>query len=161
MLKLWFRLLAFSFLMMKLAIGQDKEKVIALPEVKVKAATEVNQRLYDAFRKSFPDAEDLAWYNYDKDYLAKFIVKDMNHNALFRQKGSLVYDISYGYEEHLPDDTKEMINNNYDNYKIIRAIHIKVGIRNIWVIKLEGMKKYLTVRVEDKEIDEVESFNKS
>jgi hypothetical protein len=29
------------------------------------------------------------------------------------------------------------------------------------VIKLEGMKKYLTVRIEDKEIDEVESFIKA
>lgn len=160
MLKLWFRLFAFSFLMMKLAIGQDKEKVIALPEVKVKAATEVNQRLYDAFRKSFPDAEDLAWYNYDKDYLAKFIVKDMNHNALFRQRGSLVYDISYGYEQNLPDEIKELVKRNYDDYNIIRTINIKTGGRNIWVVKLEGLKKYITVRIEEKEIDEVESFIK-
>lgn len=160
MLKLWFRLFAFSFLMMKLAIGQDKEKVIALPEVKVKAATEVNQRLYDAFRKSFPDAEDLAWYNYDKDYLAKFIVKDMNHNALFRQRGSMVYDISYGYEQNLPDEIKELVKRNYDDYNIIRTINIKTGGRNIWVVKLEGLKKYITVRIEEKEIDEVESFIK-
>ena len=160
MLKLWFRLMAFSIMMMKLAIGQDKEKVIALPEVKVKAATEVNQRLYDAFRKSFPDAEDLAWYNYDKDYLAKFIVKDMNHNALFRQRGSLVYDISYGYEQNLPDEIKELVKRNYDDYNIIRTINIKTGGRNIWVVKLEGLKKYITVRIEEKEIDEVESFIK-
>jgi hypothetical protein len=29
------------------------------------------------------------------------------------------------------------------------------------VVKLEGMKKYLTVRVEDEEMDEVESFSKA
>jgi hypothetical protein len=160
MFKLWIRIVAFSLLMMKVAIGQDKEKVVSLPEVKVKAATEVNQRLYDAFRKSFPEAENLAWYKYDKDYLAKFIVKDMSHNALYRQRGSMVYDISYGYEHNLPDETKELVTRNYDDYKIIRAINIKTGGRDIWIVKLEGLKKYITVRIEDKEIDEVESFMK-
>lgn len=161
MFKLWIRILAFSLLMIKMAMGQDKEKVISLPEVKVKAATEVNQRLYEAFRKSFPEAEDLAWYKYDKDYLAKFIVKDMSHNALYRQKGSMVYDISYGYEHNLPDETKALVDRNYDDYKIIRTINIKAGSRNIWVVKLEGMKKYITVRIEDQEIDEVESLIKA
>jgi len=150
MFKLWIRIVAFSLLMMKMAIGQDKEKVVSLPEVKVKAATEVNQRLYDAFRKSFPEAENLTWYKYDKDYLAKFIVKDMGHNALYRQRGSMVYDISYGYEHNLPDETKELVTRNYDDYKIIRAINIKTGGRDIWVVKLEGLKKYTTVRIEDK-----------
>ena len=54
-----------------------------------------------------------------------------------------------------------MVTRVYDNYKIIRAINIKVTERNIWVVKLEGMKKYLTVRVEDEEMDEVESFTKA
>ena len=158
MLKIWIHIFIFSFIIIKSGFGQ--EKVVTLPEIKVKATTEVNQRLYDAFRKSFPNADNLAWYKYDRDYLAKFIIKDMGHNALYRQKGLMVYDISYGYEHNLPADTKELIERNYDNYKIIRAINVKASGRNIWIVKLEGMKKYLTVRIEDQEIDEVESYNK-
>lgn len=161
MLKIWIHILVFSVIIIKSAFGQDKGKVVTLPEIRVKATTEVNQRLYDAFRKSFPDADNLAWYKYDKEYLAKFIIKDMSHNALFRQKGMMVYDISYGYENNMPADTKDLVNRNYDNYKIIRAINVKAGGRNIWIVKLEGMKKYLTVRVEDQEIDEVESYIKA
>ena len=71
------------------------------------------------------------------------------------------YDISYGYETNLPEKIKEMVMGVYDNYKITRAINVKVIDRNIWVVKLEGMKKYLTVRVEDGEMDEVESFSKA
>ena len=159
MLKIWIHIFIFSFIIIKSAFGQ--EKVVTLPEIRVKATTEVNQRLYDAFRKSFPNADNLAWYKYDKDYLAKFIIKDMGHNALFRQKGLMVYDISYGYEHNLPTDTKELIERNYDSYKIIRAINVKASGRNIWIVKLEGMKKYLTVRIEDQEIDEVESYIKA
>ncbi|MEY3921609.1 MAG: hypothetical protein RL634_1370 [Bacteroidota bacterium] len=161
MLKFWIHILVFSVIIIKSAFGQVKEKVVTLPEIRVKATTEVNQRLYDAFRKSFPEADNLAWYKYDKEYLAKFIIKDMSHNALYRQKGMMVYDISYGYENNMPADTKDLVNRNYDNYKIIRAINVKASGRNIWIVKLEGMKKYLTVRIEDQEIDEVESYIKA
>ena len=138
-----------------------QEKVVTLPEVTVTSIALVAPNVNKSFKKAFPDAEDLNWYKYDKEYLAKFIVKDMNHNALFRQNGIMKYDISYGYEHNLPEKIKEMVTGVYDNYKIIRAINIKVTERNIWVVKLEGMKKYLTVRVEDDEMDEVESFFKA
>jgi hypothetical protein len=138
-----------------------QEKVVTLPEVTVTSIALIAPNVNKAFKKTFPDAEDLSWYKYDKEYLAKFITKDMNHNTRFRQNGVMKYDISYGYETNLPEKIKEMVNRVYDNYKIIRAINIKVTERNIWVVKLEGMKKYLTVRVEDDEMDEVESFFKA
>jgi hypothetical protein len=138
-----------------------QEKVVSLPEVTVTSIALVAPNVNKAFKKAFPDAEELSWYKYDKEYLAKFIIKDMNHNTLFRKNGVMKYDISYGYETNLPEKIKEMVMGVYDNYKITRAINVKVTDRNIWVVKLEGMKKYLTVRVEDEEMDEVESFSKA
>jgi len=138
-----------------------QEKVVSLPEVTVTSIALVAPNVNKAFKKAFPDAEELSWYKYDKEYLAKFIIKDMNHNTLYRKNGVMKYDISYGYETNLPEKIKEMVTGVYDNYKIIRAINIKVTDRNIWVVKLEGMKKYVTVRVENEEMDEVESFSKA
>ena len=138
-----------------------QEKVVSLPEVTVTSIALVAPNVNKAFKKAFPDAEELSWYKYDKEYLAKFIIKDMNHNTLYRKNGVMKYDISYGYETNLPEKIKEIVTGVYDNYKIIRAINIKVTDRNIWVVKLEGMKKYVTVRVENEEMDEVESFSKA
>jgi hypothetical protein len=148
-------------LMLFVCSPRAQEKVVTLPEVTVTSIALVAPNVDKSFKKAFPDAEDLSWYKYDKEYLAKFIIKDMNHNTLFRQNGVMKYDISYGYEHNLPEKIKSMVVGAYDNYKIIRAINIKVTERNIWVIKLEGMKKYLTVRVENDEMDEVESFFKA
>jgi len=152
-----------TFIAFLIFIGKPfaQEKVVTLPEVTVTSIALVAPNVDKAFKKAFPDAEDLNWYKYDKEYLAKFIIKDMNHNTRFRQNGFMKYDISYGYEHNLPGNIKEMVVGAYDNYKIIRAINIKVTDRNIWVVKLEGMKKYLTVRVENDEMDEVESFYKA
>jgi hypothetical protein len=144
-----------------IAVAQDRDTVITLPEVRITAASAITTSVYSSFRRAFPDAENLRWYKYDRDYLAKFFMKDMDHNALFRKNGVMKYDISYGYEYHLPEGIKNDVLRSYDNYKIIRAIHVKAYERDIWVIKLEGERKYLTVRVEDGEMDEVESFYKA
>jgi hypothetical protein len=142
------------------AKAQDKN-IVTLPEIRVTSIATVNMDVSNAFRRTFPGAQQLQWYKYDKDYIAKFILKDMDHNALFRKNGVMIYDISYGYENNMPGDVKEIVQKAYDNYKIIRSINVKAQGRDIWMVKMEGMKKYLMVRVEDKEVEEVEEFNKA
>ena len=141
--------------------SQDKEKTVTLPEVKVTSSASVSENLTNSFKKSFPDAYNLRWYKYDRNYLAKFIQEDMDHNALFKKNGYLVYDISYGFEKNLPENIHDMVTGVYDNFKIIRSINVKTEGRDIWIVQLEGLKKYATVRIEDMEIDEVERFNKA
>jgi hypothetical protein len=152
--------LALATLLLR-ANGQDKERVVTLPEIRVSSMASVNVDVANAFRRTFPGAQQLQWYKYDKDYIAKFILKDMDHNSLFRKNGVMIYDISYGYEKNLPENVKELVNKAYDNYKIIRSINIKAQGREIWMVKMEGMKKYLMVRIEDNELEEVEEFNKA
>lgn len=141
--------------------AQDRDKVVSLPEIKITSIALAAPKVSDAFRKAFPDAENLSWYKYDREYLAKFLAKDMEHNTLFKQNGYMKYDISYGYEENVPEETKKLVTDTYDNYNIIRAINIKAEGRDIWIVKMEGMKKFVTIRVENNEMDEVESFYKT
>ena len=141
--------------------AQDKDSVISLPEIKVTTTSSVTQKVSSAFEKAFPGAQTLRWYKLDKDYLAKFILKEMEHSTLYKQNGYMVYDISYGYQKHLPKDIEQMILRNYTNHTIFRAINVRFQGRNVWVVKLESINKYLTVRVEDNEIEEVEEFEKS
>lgn len=144
-----------------MGFAQEKDTIITLPEIRIATSTAVTENVSKAFKKTFPGAEQLVWYKYDQNYLAKFIMKDMDHNSLFRKSGVMIYDISYGYEKHLPSEIAKIVNVVYDNYKIIRSINIKTEGRDIWVVKLEGLKKYATVRIEDGEMDEVERFDKA
>lgn len=141
--------------------SQQADTIITLPEIRLTAPSAVNANVTSAFRRAFPDAENLRWYRYDRDYLAKFLLYDMDHNALFRKNGVMKYNINYGYERHLPEKIKDEVSTVYDNYRIIRAINIKAENRDIWIVKMEGAKKFLTVRAEEGEMDEVESFFKS
>lgn len=161
MKKTFVMLLVSTLMTIHLLNAQDKDSVISLPEIKVTSVSSVNVDVANAFRRSFPGAQNLKWYQYDRDYIAKFILRDMDHNTLYRKSGVMVYDISYGYEQHIPEQVRELVNKAYDNYKIIRGIHISTQGKDIWMVKMEGMKKYLTIRVEDGELDEVESFYKA
>ncbi|KAA9040623.1 hypothetical protein FW778_00850 [Ginsengibacter hankyongi] len=139
----------------------QKDSVVTLPEITITGSAKISNELGKAFRKSFPGAQDLRWYKLDQDYLAKFIKEDMAHNALFKKNGFLKYDISYGHENNLPEQTHEMIQQAYKDYNITTAINVKSAGRDIWVVHLEGLKNLVTVRVEDQDLEEVERFEKS
>lgn len=141
--------------------AQNKDSVVSLPEISITGSTKVSNVLNNAFVKTFPDAENVRWYKLSKDYLAKFIKKDMDHNALFKKNGVLKYDISFGYEENLPADIRNLVQTSYSDFKITRAINVKEGGRNIWVINLDGINNYVIVRVEDQELEEVQRFKRS
>ncbi len=141
--------------------AQGKDSIVSLPEITVSKTVKVSNVLENALKKSFPEAENLRWYKHDKDYLAKFIKNDMDHNTLYKKNGYMKYDISYGSETNLPEDVRKLVQSSYGDFKITRAINVKEGGRDIWVVNLEGLKKYVTVRIEEGELEEVERYNKS
>jgi len=141
--------------------AQDKDSVVSLPEITITNSSKVSNVLNTAFVKTFPDAENVRWYKLSKDYLAKFIKNDMDHNALFKKNGSLKYDISFGYQENLPEDIRNLVESSYSDFKITRAVEVKEAGRDIWVVNLEGMNNYVIARVEDQQLEEVERFKKT
>ena len=142
-------------------IYAQEDTVITLPEITVTGSTKISNDLNKAFKKAFPGAEDLRWYKQNKDYLAKFIKDDVDHNSLFKKNGFLKYDISFGYEKNLPGDVLKMVQDAYTDFNITRAVNVKSAGRDIWVVNLEGMRNYVIVRVEDQALEEVKRMDKS
>ena len=139
----------------------QNDSIVSLPAITITANTEVSSVVNNAFTRTFPEAINLQWYKFDKDYLARFIENDMDHNALFKKNGMMKYDVSFGYENNLPDDIHKMVSEAYPDYKITRAFRVKEGDRDIWVVNLEGIKNYVIARIENNELEEVQKFNKS
>lgn len=141
--------------------AQDKDSVITLPTVTVTSNTVVSAEVDKAFKRTFPDAEHLRWYTLDKNYLAKFIEKDLNHQALLTKKGRLKYDITYGGESQLPADVRQKVKDSYEDYKVTSVANVKESGRNIWVINMESPSHFVVARAEDDVFEEVEKVAKS
>jgi len=132
-----------------------------LPSITVTPATKVPSEVNNSFNASFKDAVNPAWYKLDKKYLVTFLTADQKNRALYKNNGQLVYHIRYGVEQNLPDDIRKMIKSNYVDYDITLTIFVSQDQRNIWVVNLEDKSKYVVVRVENGEMEEVENLKKS
>ena len=86
---------------------------------------------------------------------------DQKNKALFQKNGYLIYHIVYGKETNMPDDIRKIVKTNYLDYNITSAINVKESGRNIWVVNVEDNKKFILVRVEDGELEEVGNYNKT
>jgi hypothetical protein len=71
------------------------------------------------------------------------------------------YDVSYGYEQNLPEEILKQVQSSYEEFEITRVFNVKQSGRNIWVVNLEGIKNYVLVRVEEGELEEVSKYPKA
>lgn len=137
------------------------QEVKILPPVTVTSSTNVSQKVAESFDKIFPLSYGDKWFKMNKNYLVKFMIRDQKNTALFKKSGALIYHISYGHEKDLPDDTRQLIKSQYVDLRITTAIHVDQGGRKIWVVNLEDPKKFIIVRVEDGELEEVGNYDLS
>jgi hypothetical protein len=121
----------------------------------------VSEKVLKHFNRKFTNAGNIKWEQAGDNFLATFSTGETTTTSLFDKKGRMIYSVSYGSEKQLPADVKNMITNTYENYTITGVAKVLQDDRKIWVAKLTGKFDYVTARVEDGEIEEVENFQKS
>lgn len=132
-----------------------------LADVTVTTTTNVSKKVSEIFKKSFPDAENAKWSRLNKDFLVEFITADLNNRVLFHKNGAIVYHIKYGGEKNLPSEVRKLVKSNYYDYNIVKAINVLEDRRDIWIVNMEDNKKFVIARVEEGELEEVSSLNKT
>jgi hypothetical protein len=157
------RIFPIIFLQMLSYAGfaQDKDSVVMLPEVVVTAQGLINEQIDRSFAARFPESYDIVWRKLNKDYLIKFIEIDLKHQSLFRKNGSLIYDIVYVNENHLPKKILDLVTQGYSDFKITNGARIERAGQEFWIVNLEGIRSYVVVRVEDGDINEVKKIRKN
>jgi len=156
------RFIPFIFIQLLSAAGfsQDKDSVVTLPEVVITAEWMINEQIDRSFAARFPESYDIVWRKLNKDYLIKFIEVDLKHQSLFRKGGSLVYDIIYVNESHLPKKIVDIVTNAYRDFNITNGARIERAGREFWIINLDGIRSYVVARIDDDEINEVKRIIK-
>jgi len=150
--------LSFLVLLGGKAIGQEEK---TLPPVTVTAKTNVSKAVTKSFAESFPEATNEHWYKMSKRYLVDFMENDQKNKALFQKNGAIIYHLTYGHENDLPDDIRKLVKSNYVDFNITSAINVHQDNRNVWVINIEDSKKLILVRWEENAIEEVGNYDKS
>ena len=135
--------------LLTLTFGDRSIAQIKLPEVKITSPEQLPVKVTKAFQSTFPDAKAPTWYHPNKNYVVTFLMNDIKHNALFSKNGYLIYQISYGNENTIPEEMQPQVEEQFDGYNIIAAINVKQDGRDMWFITGEGQRDFLNVSVEE------------
>jgi hypothetical protein len=128
--------------------------------IKTTATVPYNGKVFQEFQKKFSDATNVSWSLEHSGTYHAFFQKDENFNAiLLDKKGQIIYLINYLSEEQLPPDVKNLIADNYDEYKIANVTKIQQNHRTTWIINLKGVNHLVQVAVEDGEIQQLDKYN--
>ena len=145
----------FSLMVVNSAFAQ-KPKSKVLPQVTITSNNAaVSQRVLNNFSKSFNTASNVRWMQFENKYLVKFDQNDMNHNALYRKRGYMLYHVGYGYEKNLPSDVQKMVKSTYKGYHVKRAFLIEQDNRQIWIVNLLGSDNLVSARIESGVMEEI------
>jgi len=154
-------MLSVSILSSLTVISQDSITIKTLPLITVTAETrKIPKQIWKNFSTYFNEAENPRWYKANKNYLVKFMIYDEENRALFTKRGNMIYHISYGYENNMPDDIYKQVRTAYFEYDITRAIKITEADRLIWVINLEDKNTIIIARIEEGVLEEVNRLKK-
>jgi hypothetical protein len=133
-------------------------KTKTLPTVVIRSSSAVNQKVIKAFNGEFKNALRPRWYEINRTYIVKFIMKDQKNTALYNRNGNLVYHITYGSGNSLPKAVADLIDIQYPRSKVTTAIHIDQDRRSIWVANIIDGKNLILTRIEDGQLEEVDRY---
>ena len=122
----------------------------------------VKSSVIHTFYTTFANAENVTWQKVKSSYfLASFTQNGKETRALFTNKGTLKYAITYGTEKDLPAETRRLVKREYIDFAISMATEVKENDRDVWVIRLEDADNMIFVSVENGELEEINHYQKS
>jgi len=116
-------------------------------------ATAINARLTRSFSKSFA-AVTPKWYQVDDKFLARFTENGNFTHALYHKNGFQYYSVTKGNPGMLPNQVRQMMEENYPDYTIAAATKVVSVGTTAWIADLTLGSKLLIVKVIGNEITE-------
>ena len=127
----------------------------------VNTSLAINNKVQKSFAHYFAGATRQYWTKMGTDFLTSFYVNGVYNRALFDKRSHLIYAIRYCLEKDMPADVRKIIKSEYYDYVITLATEVKQDERDIWVVNMKNDNTYLTVRVENGEMEQVQEFEKA
>lgn len=141
-----------SFELMGLVPGTIKKTVIP-----------ANDKVTIKFKKEFPKATEQAWYSLDENLLVKFKEDNQNAMAVINPRGRILYQSKEINEKQLPQDVKTIIDDDYANFVIKKAMmaHSARLNKTAYVFTLESATRIAVIRVIDSEVQELKMLERA
>jgi hypothetical protein len=113
------------------------------------------------FSKIYPRAHNPQWTRLDDCYRVCFSDNGLKTTVVFRENGKMNYAITELATEDIPAGLQQLIKQDYDNFRILKAVEINDNGRILHHVVLENVSSYVTIKSSGEEIEVTRNNNAS
>ncbi len=122
----------------------------------------ISDKLKEAFKQSFPDAEQVKWVESEDKYTVNFKQGDVLTRMDYDKDGNFISSLRYYSEKHLPVSVICTLHKKYPERKIFGVTEVTAESTVAYFVKLEDASNWYTVRCDfDGAMQTVEKYKKA
>ena len=148
-------------------LGQTDDKIISdmrkegLNKPKPFYLNEISSKAMRSFVSSFWNATDPTWVKYSDGYVVYFLRDGIHHKVYYSTAGDVQCIIRQFSADEMPGEIRHLIESAYVDYSIILACEVTSRNKTRFEIKIEDVASFKEIKIDDKGLQEVNTFNKS
>jgi Protein of unknown function (DUF2874). len=108
----------------------------------------VDEKVLDAFKKTFTEVTDVAWTEHENLYEVSFKQHDIQVKVSYDRDGNIINTLRYYQEEHLPLIVRSKIKTKYSDKKITGVTEMASEDGTFFYVILEGDKNLMEVKAD-------------
>jgi hypothetical protein len=107
---------------------------------------DVNDKILKAFNRTFAEAKDVSWYEYENYSQANFVVDRIQVRAQYAQDGSLIRTIRYYGERELLPNVTAKLKKRYSGKEIVGVTELSSDAEVSFTINLKDEDNWYIVK---------------
>ncbi len=122
----------------------------------------VNEKLLETFKESFPKAEQVNWKELPETYIVNFVEDGIRSVIVYEKDGTFISSTRYYFEQNLPYYLLVNIKKKYPEKKIFGIIEVSTPTGISYFIKMEDHSVWTTFKMDsDGNLTLVEKLKKA
>ena len=122
----------------------------------------VNEKVLQIFKESFPKAEQVIWTEMEDTYSVHFIEDGIRSNVTYAKNGNFIQSIRYYQERNLPYYLLVTLKKKYPDKKIFGITELSTDQDIVYYVKMVDAKIWLTLKLDSEgQITMIEKFKKA
>ncbi|HJW15544.1 MAG TPA: hypothetical protein VJ499_00400 [Flavisolibacter sp.] len=109
-------------------------------------AADPNQKVLEAFSKTFQQVKNVTWQDIDNRYEANFKDNNITFRIMYDQEGNVVKSIRYYFASTLPIFIQAKLSKKYENKTVYGVTEITTDTDVIYHIILQDSKNWIHVQ---------------
>jgi hypothetical protein len=123
---------------------------------------EINEKLLQTFKQTFPDAEQVKWLEQTDKYTVNFKDNGILTKVDYDKDGNFISSVRYYYERNLPVNIICKLQKKYASKKVFGVTEMTTESNVEYYIKLEDEGSWMTVKSNvDGNMEVVEKYKKA